>query len=140
MMWGHRGRQQPLRILKGGAPAVTFLPQVFLAALAAADDGAQFVHQDIGCGVCWCVSRHRRGVVLGAWRRREDAMQFDWLDVPRSRLVFCARNLPRPYGAPHVDLSKPQATAASARVYGMVVRLAAMWEVRHGALPSLTGG
>jgi hypothetical protein len=54
-----------LRILEGGAPAVTLLPQVFLTALTNADDGAQFVHQDVGRGIRWWVKRHRRGVVLG---------------------------------------------------------------------------
>ena len=37
-----------------------FLPQVFLTALTSADDGAQFVHQDVGRGIRWCVKRHRR--------------------------------------------------------------------------------
>ena len=55
--------------------------------------------------------------------------------VPASSFVpeiFPARTARRT-----VDLSKPQATAASARVYGMVVRLAAMKRARHGVLPSL---
>ena len=64
-------------------------------------------------------------------------MQFDWLDVPRSCLVLCARYPPARTARRTVDLSKPQATAASARVYGMVVRLAAMKRARHGVLPSL---
>jgi hypothetical protein len=37
-----------------------------------------------------------------------------------------------------VDLSKPQATAASAKVYGMVVRLGAVKRARHG--PAIARG
>ena len=111
-----------MHVLKRAAPIVTILPQI-------GDDGAEFGDQGVGgdaYGIQWCVSRHVKGVAVGARRRRENPMKLGRLDVPHpERSSFVPEIRPARTARRTVDLSKPHATAASARVYGMVVRLAA---------------